>query len=65
MCGYNTNIHHSETYGISPDDPIVQNEKAKFRTGVVSGTSALGSTIHHIKKGTKEFSDVISWKKFD
>ena len=65
MHGYKTNINNAKKYGMSPDDPYVQNEKAKYRTGVVSGTVALGSMIHNTKKSSKELFDVESWKKFN
>ena len=64
MCGYKTNIDNAKTYGISPDDPILKNEKAKFKTGVVSGTMAAGSMIKNTKKSAKELMDVDNWKKF-
>lgn len=64
MIGYKTNIRNAKTYGVSSDDPVLKNEKAKFSTGVISGTVAAGLIIHNTKKNAKELMDVNSWEKF-
>lgn len=65
MCSYKTNIDNAKTYGISPDNPTLQSEKAKFRSSVIGGTIAAGFMIHNTKKNTKELMDVDSWKNIN